>query len=77
MFIVLLASLMALALTPAAPAPAWRTPFENEKAGNTTATYAECLAYYQKLAAACPRGRVRQSATEPVSRLPGEHRRRA
>ena len=54
MLTVLLASLMALARTPAAPAPAWRTPFENDKAGNTTATYAECLAYYQKLAAAYP-----------------------
>jgi hypothetical protein len=54
MFTVLLASLVALAPTPAAPAPAWRTPFENDRAGNTTATYAECLAYYQKLAAAYP-----------------------
>jgi hypothetical protein len=52
MFIVFLASLMALAPTP--PAPAWRTPFENDPAGNTTATYAECIAYYQKLAAAYP-----------------------
>jgi hypothetical protein len=38
---------------PVAPAPAWRTPFENGN-GNTTATYAECMAYYQKLAAAYP-----------------------
>ena len=37
-----------------APAPAWRTPFENDPAGNTTATYAECISYYQKLAAAYP-----------------------
>ena len=39
---------------PAAPAPDWRTPFEKDPARNTTATYAECLAYYQKLAAAYP-----------------------
>ncbi|WP_201982293.1 M14 family zinc carboxypeptidase [Hymenobacter rubidus] len=50
MFLLLL-SLMTLAPT---PAPAWRTPFENDPAGNTTATYAECLAHYQKLAAAYP-----------------------
>ncbi|MFD2720264.1 M14 family metallopeptidase [Hymenobacter monticola] len=53
MFTLLLASLMSLASTPA-PAPAWRTPFENDPAGNTTATYAECVAYYRKLAAAYP-----------------------
>ncbi|HEX8659282.1 MAG TPA: M14 family zinc carboxypeptidase, partial [Hymenobacter sp.] len=48
---------MSLAPTPppATPPPAaWRTPFENDPAGNTTATYAECIAYYQKLAAAYP-----------------------
>ncbi len=44
---------MTLAPTPL-PALAWRTPFENDPAGNTTATYAECIAYYQKLAAAYP-----------------------
>ncbi|MDO7852184.1 M14 family metallopeptidase [Hymenobacter convexus] len=44
---------MSLASTPA-PAPAWRTPFENDPAGNTTATYAECIDYYKKLAAAYP-----------------------
>ena len=55
MFAILLASLMTLAPTlPPAPAPAWRTPFENDPAGNTTATYTECIAYYQKLAAAYP-----------------------
>ena len=54
MFTVLLSSLMALAPTLPAPAPAWRTPFENDNAGNTTATYAECVGYYQKLAAAYP-----------------------
>jgi hypothetical protein len=35
------------------PAPEWRTPYEAGN-GNTTATYAECMAYYQKLAAAYP-----------------------
>ena len=54
MFLTLLASLIALAPTLPAPAPAWRTPFENDPAGNTTATYAECIAYYQRLAAAYP-----------------------
>ena len=55
MFAILLASLMTLAPPlPPAPAPAWRTPFENDPAGNTTATYTECIAYYQKLAAAYP-----------------------
>ena len=55
MYAILLASLMTLAPTqPPAPAPAWRTPFENDPAGNTTATYTECIAYYQKLAAAYP-----------------------
>ena len=54
MFTLLLALLMTLAPTLPAPAPAWRTPFENDPAGNTTATYAECVAYYQKLAAAYP-----------------------
>ncbi|UOQ95855.1 M14 family metallopeptidase [Hymenobacter sp. 5317J-9] len=42
-----------MSLAPTPPA-AWRTPFENDPAGNTTATYAECVAYYQKLAAAYP-----------------------
>ncbi|MDQ2795271.1 MAG: hypothetical protein M3Y12_14865, partial [Bacteroidota bacterium] len=50
----LLAFLMALAPTPPVPAPAWRTPFENDPKGNTTTTYAECIGYYQKLAAAYP-----------------------
>ena len=36
-----------------APAPDWRTPFEAGN-GNTTATHAECIAYYQRLAAAYP-----------------------
>ena len=54
MLTLFLATLMALAPTPATPAPAWRTPFENDPAGNTTATYAECIGYYRKLAAAYP-----------------------
>ena len=53
MFAILLTALMST-LAPTPPAPAWRTPFENDPAGNTTATYAECIAYYQKLAAAYP-----------------------
>ncbi|MCC3152489.1 M14 family metallopeptidase [Hymenobacter sp. BT770] len=55
MFAFLLASLMTLAPTPTTPAPAWRTPFENDPASNTTATHAECIAYYQKLASAYPK----------------------
>ena len=54
MLFVLLASLVSLAPTTPTPAPAWRPPFENDPAGNTTATYAECIAYYQRLAAAYP-----------------------
>ncbi|TPG63699.1 M14 family metallopeptidase [Hymenobacter nivis] len=54
MFALLLAALLP-ALAPAPPpAPAWRTPFERDPARNTTATHAECVAYYQKLAAAYP-----------------------
>ena len=55
MFAFLLASLMTLAPALPAPAPAWRTPFENDPAGNTTATHAECIAYYQKLASTYPK----------------------
>ncbi|WP_310396603.1 M14 family metallopeptidase [Hymenobacter sp.] len=50
MFSLLLASLLMTAPAPL-PAPEWRTPFE-AGGGNTTATYAECIAYYQRLAAA-------------------------
>ncbi|MFD1470107.1 M14 family metallopeptidase [Hymenobacter caeli] len=53
MFAPFLAALVTLA-APLPPAPAWRTPFENDPARNTTATYAECVAYYQRLAAAYP-----------------------
>ncbi len=50
----LLLSLLSLLLTtPASPAPDWRTPFERGN-GNTTATYEECLGYYQRLDAAYP-----------------------
>ena len=48
----ILTLLMAPAPAPT-PAPDWRTPFEAGN-GNTTATYAECIGYYQKLAAAYP-----------------------
>jgi len=54
MFSLFFASLMFLAPPAPAPAPAWRTPFENDPGGNTTATYAECIAYYQRLATAYP-----------------------
>ena len=55
MFAFLFASLMTLAPTLPAPSPAWRTPFENDPAGNTTATHTECIAYYRKLANAYPK----------------------
>ena len=48
----LIAVLMALAPTP--PPTDWQTPFERDPAHNTTATHAECIAYYQRLAAAYP-----------------------
>ena len=53
MLSVLLTSLLLLT-TPARPPADWRTPFETG-GGNTTATHAECIAYYQQLAAAYPR----------------------
>ena len=66
MFAILLASLMTLGPTPPpAPALVWRTPFENDPAGNTTATYAECIAYYEKLAAAYPK-QMRLAAAGPT-----------
>ena len=46
--------LLAPAAMLAAPAPTPRTPFERDPAHNTTATYAECLAFYKALAAAYP-----------------------
>ncbi|MFC7668686.1 M14 family metallopeptidase [Hymenobacter humi] len=51
MLTLLLASLL-MTITP--PAAEWRTPFESG-GGNTTATHAECIGYYQKLAAAYPK----------------------
>ncbi|GAA3947648.1 M14 family metallopeptidase [Hymenobacter algoricola] len=45
--------LPALLLAAPTPQPDWRTPFE-KGTGNTTATYAECLAYYRQLDAAYP-----------------------
>jgi hypothetical protein len=46
--------LLAAALTAAAPAPSLTTPFERDPRHNTTATYAECIAFYKELAAAYP-----------------------
>ncbi|MBC8082728.1 MAG: hypothetical protein H7Z21_05900, partial [Hymenobacter sp.] len=57
MLSVLLAALL-LATPP--PPDDWRTPFEKGN-GNTTATYAECLAYYQRLDAAYPEILVREA----------------
>ncbi|SDX58164.1 M14 family metallopeptidase [Hymenobacter psychrophilus] len=65
----LLTSLLSLLLTlpvpasaPAAHAPAadWRTPFERGN-GNTTATYDECIAYYQRLDAEYPEIQLREA----------------
>jgi hypothetical protein len=51
----MLASLLFAALTLAPTPPTdWQTPFEKDPAHNTTATYHECIGYYQKLAAAYP-----------------------
>jgi hypothetical protein len=46
--------LLAATLTAAAPAPPLTTPFERDPRHNTTATYAECIAFYKELAAAYP-----------------------
>lgn len=40
----------------------WRTPFEKGN-GNTTATHAECIAYYQKLDAAYPEILLREAGS--------------
>ncbi|MBC7449158.1 MAG: hypothetical protein H7330_13990, partial [Hymenobacteraceae bacterium] len=37
-----------------APPTDWRTPFERDPAGNTTATYTECVDFYRRLAGAYP-----------------------
>ncbi len=46
--------LLAAALMTTAPTPPLVTPFERDPAHNTTATYAECVAFYKDLAAAYP-----------------------
>lgn len=47
--------LTALILTPTTPPPPdWRTPYERDPTHTTTATYAECVAFYERLAAAYP-----------------------
>ncbi|NML64669.1 M14 family metallopeptidase [Hymenobacter sp. RP-2-7] len=55
-FRILLLALPLLAAIPAlaAPAPSPLTPFERDPTHNTTATYAECIAFYEALAAAYP-----------------------
>ncbi|WP_375418847.1 M14 family metallopeptidase [uncultured Hymenobacter sp.] len=69
MFASLLLSLAMLLPYPpasaATPPADWLTPFERDPARNTTATYAECLAYYERLAAAYPR-QVRLRAAGPT-----------
>ncbi|RYU80522.1 M14 family zinc carboxypeptidase [Hymenobacter persicinus] len=57
--------LTALLLTAPAAKDDWRTPFEKGN-GNTTATYAECLAYYQRLDAAYPEITMRAAGTTDV-----------
>jgi murein tripeptide amidase MpaA len=49
-----LASLLLAASLLTAPSPPLTTPFERDPQHNTTATYAECIAFYQELAAAYP-----------------------
>ncbi|SET43769.1 M14 family metallopeptidase [Hymenobacter actinosclerus] len=66
----LLTSLLSLLTfsAPAAQAPTdWRTPFELGN-GNTTATYDECLAYYQRLDAAYPEIQLREAGTTDSGR---------
>jgi hypothetical protein len=46
--------LLAAALMTSAPTPPLTTPFERDPQHNTTATYAECIAFYKELAAAYP-----------------------
>lgn len=56
--LLLAASLLARPLLPPTPRPGAEpplsTPFERDPAHNTTATYAECIAFYRALAAAYP-----------------------
>ncbi len=51
--------LSTLLLAAPASSPDWRTPFEKGN-GNTTTTYAECIAYYQRLDKAYPEIRMRE-----------------
>ena len=60
----MLALLLSASLLFSAP-PDWRTPFEKSN-GNTTATYAECIAYYQKLDAAYPEITLREAGTTDI-----------
>ncbi|MCC2545003.1 M14 family metallopeptidase [Hymenobacter sp. BT175] len=53
------------ALPPFAARDDWRTPFEKGD-GNTTATYAECIAYYQRLDAAYPEITMREAGTTDI-----------
>ena len=50
----LAASLLASPRPGPAPVPPLTTPFERDPAHNTTATYAECVAFYKELAATYP-----------------------
>ncbi|WP_375435496.1 M14 family metallopeptidase [uncultured Hymenobacter sp.] len=54
----MLSFLLSALLLASPPKDDWRTPFEKSN-GNTTATYAECIAYYQKLDAAYPEIQMR------------------
>ena len=56
----LLAACLFSASSAPPPAADWRTPYERGN-GNTTATYAECIAYYQRLAAAYPQITLREA----------------
>ncbi|HEX8425997.1 M14 family metallopeptidase [Hymenobacter sp.] len=55
----MLSFLLTTLLLASAPQDDWRTPFEKGN-GNTTATYAECIAYYKKLDAAYPEIQLRE-----------------
>ncbi|UOG76973.1 M14 family metallopeptidase [Hymenobacter tibetensis] len=55
----MLSILLSALLLASPPQDDWRTPFEKGN-GNTTATYAECVAYYKKLDAAYPEIMMRE-----------------
>ncbi|HEX8350067.1 MAG TPA: M14 family zinc carboxypeptidase, partial [Hymenobacter sp.] len=61
----LLFLLSALFISNPQPKPDWRTPFEKGD-GNITATYAECIAYYQKLDAAYSEITMREAGTTDI-----------